>query len=163
MHVGRMEARYVVRRRHGLRIEERRQLVVLLGEAGPAVELALEPQRLAAELGEEVLRQGRAVRGIDCVGEELRVGLGDRTAEDAEAARISASTSVMNFTSPKRPRPASMSTPIMPPSSIVSTPRSLATKLSWARSSGSVRPQFDPSRPSVSYSTGDTTSLPLAS
>src|SRR5207244_3973105 len=29
MHVRRMEARYVVRRRHGLRIEERRQLVVL--------------------------------------------------------------------------------------------------------------------------------------
>src|SRR5437879_12941535 len=88
MHVRRMEARYVVRRRHGLRIEERRQLVVLLGEAGPAVELALEPQRLAAELGEEVLRQGRAVRGIDRVCEELRVGLGDRTAEAAEAERV---------------------------------------------------------------------------
>src|SRR5207244_12579326 len=66
--------------------------VALRGEAGPAVELALEPQRHAAEAGEEVLRQGRAVRGIDCVGEELRVGLGDRTAEDAEAERVRSRT-----------------------------------------------------------------------
>ena len=56
-----------------------------------------------------------------------------------------------------------MSTASMAPSSIVSTPRSLAMKLSAARSSGSLRPQLVPSRPSVSYSTGETTSLPPAS
>jgi len=69
----------------------------------------------------------------------------------------------MNLASPKAPRPASMSTASIAPVSIVSTPRSLQMKLSWARSSGSVSPQFEPRSPRVSYSTGETTSLPLAS
>src|SRR5437667_378179 len=71
--------------------------------------------------------------------------------------------SAMNFTSPKTPRPASISTARVAPSSMVSTPRSFARKFIWARSSGSLRPQLVPRRPSVSYSTGETTSLPLAS
>ena len=56
-----------------------------------------------------------------------------------------------------------MSTASIAPVSIVSTPMSLQISLSPARSSGSVSPQLEPSRPSVSYSTGETTSLPLAS
>ena len=69
----------------------------------------------------------------------------------------------MNFTSPNAPSPASISTAIMAPSSMVSTPRSLARKFIWASSSGSLSPQLVPRRPRVSYSTGETTSLPAAS
>src|SRR5262249_32561874 len=83
-----MEARDMVRRRQWLRVEELRQLVVLVREARVRVELALEPQRLAAELREELLAEVRAVRGVGRVGDELRIGLGHAAAEDAEPKRV---------------------------------------------------------------------------
>src|SRR3989304_6963923 len=49
MHVGRVEARHVVRRSERLAVEELGQLVVLLGEAGLAIELPLQLQCLAAQ------------------------------------------------------------------------------------------------------------------
>src|SRR3972149_2036869 len=62
-HARAVEARHVIRRRHRLLVEERGQLVVLLREARPAVELRLEPERLAAQRLAEVLPERRAVRG----------------------------------------------------------------------------------------------------
>ena len=55
MHVGPVEAGHVVGRRQRLRVKELGQLVVLLGEAGAAVELVLQPQRLAPQRLEDAL------------------------------------------------------------------------------------------------------------
>src|SRR5439155_26839023 len=60
MHGLPVEARDVVGGRQRLRIEELRQLVVLLGEAGEAVELVLQLQRLAPQRREELLDEIRA-------------------------------------------------------------------------------------------------------
>src|SRR5262249_19345141 len=69
--VGAVEARHVVRRRQRLGVEEVRKLVVLLGEAGAAVELVFHAQRVPPERLEEVLGEAGAVSGVDGVDEEL--------------------------------------------------------------------------------------------
>ena len=60
--------RRLVRRRQRLGVEELRQLVVLLGEAGLAIELCLEAQHVTAERLEEVLGEIRPARGVDGAG-----------------------------------------------------------------------------------------------
>src|SRR5687767_2869873 len=88
VHVGGVKARDLVGRRQRLVVEEARQLVVPLAEARRAVELGLQPQRLAAELGEEVLGEAGAVGGVRRVDDELDVRLRHAAAEDAQAERV---------------------------------------------------------------------------
>jgi hypothetical protein len=54
-----VEPRRLVRRRERLVVEERRQLVVALGESRLPVELPLEPERVAAQRLEELRGEAR--------------------------------------------------------------------------------------------------------
>ncbi len=69
----------------------------------------------------------------------------------------------MKGTFPNDASPASINRAKVAPVSMVSIPRSLATAFRRAMSSGSSIPQFVPSKPMVSYSRGETISLPSRS
>ncbi|KAF5031702.1 hypothetical protein DSECCO2_625010 [anaerobic digester metagenome] len=65
--------------------------------------------------------------------------------------------------SPNCPSPASMATPMAAPTSMVSIPRSLHIAFNFAIASKSPIPRFDPIKPIVSYSSGETIVLPSLS